>query len=239
MRRGSSRAGCHPSARGLARKRDRNRVAGRPLQSAEASSTNHALTTSALIGSTMRARRATACVHSRQRGLCMQGIVEPGCLPRGKSRGPYSVRFVSTTIVDVLGLYLARRSLRLAPTPRDSSSAKPVGFGVCQVKLTHTLPCIRKGDANRCSLAVRDFVTRLVADPNCLARHRCSPFRFWWGDSYHRVLRGTRAGEATATRGWGSTGCPVSRARRAHEATAGARSRELSTRDLRRHRGPL
>jgi hypothetical protein len=73
-------------------------------------------------------------------------------------------------LVDRLAL-----ALRPPTAASNGTSAKLLCFGVCQIELADALTSVGKGDANRRTLPVRDFVAGLVGYANCLFRHRSAP----------------------------------------------------------------
>ena len=69
------------------------------------------------------------------------------------------------------------RGFRPASSSRYRASPKPLSFGIRQIEFSDTFACIVERDSHFRSFTIRDFLSRLVRDENCLARHLQPPSR--------------------------------------------------------------
>src|SRR6188472_2784961 len=89
-------------------------------------------------------------------------------------------------------------TLALGPpaAPRDRTSTELVCFGVCQIEFAHAFARIGEGDADRCTLPLRNLTARHVRYADCLFRHRIAPI---WGSS-EATTRATILARRTAAK---------------------------------------
>jgi hypothetical protein len=67
------------------------------------------------------------------------------------------------------------RGLWLASSSSYRATAKPLGFGIGQIEFPHTFACVVERDSHFRAFTIRDFLSRLVRNENCLARHLQPP----------------------------------------------------------------
>ena len=88
-----------------------------------------------------------------------------------------------TSLFGDLRLRLLDHDRRLARGFRPASSSsyratpKPLGFGIRQIEFSDTFACVVERDSHFRSFTIRDFLSRLIRDENCLARHLQPPSR--------------------------------------------------------------